>query len=302
MLADVLQKVTWWREMIKTIAITARPDKTEAINLVEKIINYLKSKNVHIILDEKMVKKIRCDVTFQPLEEVKSDLVITIGGDGTVLLTAARLKTSCPIFSINMGTLGFLTETEPSRAIESLEKILSGDFEIEECERITSIIDDKRLPDALNEVLITSKQPAKLLHFQVKVDDKNVSSEKADGLLVATPIGSTAYALSAGGAIIDPRVKAFIIIPICPLGLTLKPLIVPSESTVTIKLLKPSTEALLVIDGQFQYDLSPNATIKIKRSATPALFARIKPVDIYRRIRKRLFYRGEDIEQKDFNS
>lgn len=282
--------------MIKTIAITARPDKTEAIKLIEKIINYLQSKNIHIILDKKLLRKIKYDVVSQPLEDVEPDLVITIGGDGTVLLTAARLKAFCPIFPINMGTLGFLTETEPSKAIESLEKILSGDFEIEKCERITTIIDDKKLPDALNEVLITSKQPAKLLHFQVKIDDKNVSSEKADGLLVATPTGSTAYALSAGGTIIDPRVKAFIIIPICPLGFTLKPLIIPSESTITIKLLKPSIEALLVIDGQFQYDLPSNAMIKIKKSDTQVLFARMKPVDIYRRIRKRLFYRGGNIE------
>ena len=282
--------------MIKKVAITSRLDKAEAIKLIEKIINYLQNKNVKVILDKELFKKVKCDVSFQPLEEVHVDLIITIGGDGTVLMTASRLKKTCPILSINMGTLGFLTEVDPHEAIDALEKILDEDFELEKCERITPTINGRKLPDALNEVLVTSKQPAKLLHFLIKIDERTLVSEKADGLLIATPTGSTAYALSAGGAIIDPRVKAFIITPICPLGFTLKPLVVPLESTVTIKLLKPSTEALLVIDGQFQYTLPSKAEIKITKSDIPVLFVRIKPVDIYRRIRKRLLYRGETFE------
>lgn len=282
--------------MIKKVAITSRLDKAEAIKLIEKIINYLQNKSVKVILDKELFKKVKCDVSFQPLEEVHVDLIITIGGDGTVLMTASRLKKTCPIFSINMGTLGFLTEVSPHKAIDALEKILNEDFELEKCERITPTINGRKLPDALNEVLVTSKQPAKLLHFLIKIDERTLASEKADGLLIATPTGSTAYALSAGGAIIDPRVKAFIITPICPLGFTLKPLIIPLESTVTIKLLKHSTEALLVIDGQFRYTLPSKAEIKITRSDIPAIFVRIKPVDIYRRIRKRLLYRGETFE------
>lgn len=282
--------------MIKKVAITSRLDKAEAIKLIEKIINYLQNKSVKVILDKELFKKVKCDVSFQPLEEVHVDLIITIGGDGTVLMTASRLKKTCPIFSINMGTLGFLTEVSPHKAIDALEKILNEDFELEKCERITPTINGRKLPDALNEVLVTSKQPAKLLHFLIKIDERTLVSEKADGLLIATPTGSTAYALSAGGAIIDPRVKAFIITPICPLGFTLKPLIIPLESTVTIKLLKHSTEALLVIDGQFRYTLPSKAEIKITRSDIPAIFVRIKPVDIYRRIRKRLLYRGEKFE------
>jgi len=281
--------------MIERVAITSRLDKVEAIKLIRDIINYLQSKNVSVTLDKELFKKIKCDVNFQPLEEVRADLIITIGGDGTVLMTASRLKKECPIFSINMGTLGFLTEVEPHESINALERVLNGDFDIERCERISPTADKKKFPDALNEVLVTSKQPAKLLHFLIEVDGRTLISEKADGLLAATPTGSTAYALSAGGAIIDPRVKAFIVIPICPLGFTLKPLVVPLESTVTIRLLKPSTEALLVIDGQFQYSLPAKAVIKIIKSNVPALFVRIKPVDIYRRIRKRLLYRGGNI-------
>ena len=282
--------------MIKRVAITSRLDKIEAIKLIENIINYLQSKNIKVILDKELFNKVKCDVNFQLLEEVRADLIVTIGGDGTVLMTAGRLKRECPIFSINMGTLGFLTEVEPHESINALERVLNGDFEIERCERLSPIINGEKLPDALNEILVTSKQPAKLLHFLIEIDGETLVTEKADGLLVATPTGSTAYALSAGGAIIDPRVKAFIITPICPLGFTLKPLVVPLESIVTIKLLKPSTEALLVIDGQFRYSLPARAVIKITKSNVPVLFIRIKPVDIYRRIRKRLLYRGEDIE------
>ncbi|MEX2702057.1 MAG: NAD(+)/NADH kinase [Candidatus Baldrarchaeota archaeon] len=282
--------------MIKKVAITSRLDKNEAIKLIENIVNYLQSKDIKVILDKELFNKVKCNVNFQPLEEVHADLIITIGGDGTVLMTAGRLKRKCPIFSINMGTLGFLTEVEPHESINALEKVLNGDFEIERCERLSPIINGEKLPDALNEILVTSKQPAKLLHFLIEIDGETLVTEKADGLLVATPTGSTAYALSAGGAIIDPRVKAFIITPICPLGFTLKSLVVPLESTVTIKLLKPSTEALLVIDGQFRYSLPARAVIKITKSNVPVLFIRIKPVDIYRRIRKRLLYRGEDIE------
>lgn len=282
--------------MIKKVAITSRLDKIEAVKLIENIVNYLQSKDIKVILDKELFDKVKCDVNFQSLEEVHADLIITIGGDGTVLMTAGRLKRECPVFSINMGTLGFLTEVEPHESINALEKVLNGDFEIERCERLSPIINGEKLPDALNEVLVTSKQPAKLLHFLIEIDGETLVTEKADGLLVATPTGSTAYALSAGGAIIDPRVKAFIITPICPLGFTLKPLVVPLESIVTIKLLKPSTEALLVIDGQFRYSLPARAVIKITKSNVPVLFIRIKPADIYRRIRKRLLYRGEDIE------
>lgn len=224
-------------------------------------------------------KDIKCD-----LEKMEADMIVTIGGDGTILRTQGIAK-NIPIFGINMGTIGFLTEIDHQNAFEALEKVISGKYFYWGEKQIGSLW--KKLPPALNEVVVITSKPAKMLHFEVLVDDEVVENLRADGMIVSTPSGSTAYSMSAGGPIVDPNVDAFIIVPICPFKLSARPLVVPDNSKIKIKLLKKGKDAIVVVDGQAEDKITYMEELTLKKYKSPAYFVRLKK-GFYRRIREKL--------------
>ena len=214
-------------------------------------------------------------------------MVIAIGGDGTLLRTQSFIDhKKIPLIGINMGTVGFLTEIDPENAFSAIEEILAGNYFVERRNQLL-VWHDKELPPALNEVVLMTRKPAKMLHIQISVDDEIMEELRADGLIIATPSGSTAYSMSAGGPIIDPRVKAFIIVPICPFKLGARPTVVSDESIIKVKLLREGKKAIAVIDGQFEEEINYMDEIIFRKSENCAYFVRLTK-DFYRKVREKL--------------
>ena len=176
----------------------------------------------------------------------KADIVVTIGGDGTIL--RALEKIDKPIFAINSGGMGFLSEVESKYAKEGLKRVIDGDYNVEERAKLKATLDKKRLPDAANEVTVQTARIAKMIYLQVLVDGELLETFGADGVIIATPTGSTSYALSAGGPILDPSVNAMVIAPLAPFKLAARPWVIPLDKKVGIKLLYKSKETKIVID------------------------------------------------------
>jgi NAD+ kinase len=198
------------------------------------------------------------------------DLVVIIGGDGTILRTVQQMERQIPLIGINWGEVGFLADLEPKTALSFLTS-LEQNFPIEQRMRIAFTKEGTHLGDALNEALIVTTRPAKMLRFSVIIDDEPAGQFRADGLLVSTPTGSTAYAMSAGGPIIDPRVQGILLVPLAPYKLSSRPQLISSDRRIGIRL-ESSKPAHLVIDGQRTVELGADDVIDVARSSSPALF------------------------------
>jgi NAD+ kinase len=201
-----------------------------------------------------------------------SDIVITIGGDGTIL-RALRVVDK-PIFAINSGGMGFLSEIEGKYSIEGLKKLIDGNYNIEERSKLKTFLDGNRLPDAANEVTIQSAKIAKIMYYQILVENELLETIGADGVILSTPTGSTSYALSVGGPILDPSVNAILIAPIAPFRLSARPWVVPLNKKINVKVLPKSKETKIVIDGQYSKNVTSDSEIIISGSEKTAKFIR----------------------------
>ncbi len=266
------------------IGIATKSSRQEIIELIKKIYSELERKGVEVFIDSNLEGRI--EGKFAHVSEMKNfDLVLAVGGDGTILSVERRLSNGkVPILGINFGLVGFLAELAPSEFFKYIDKIIAKKFKIEERLKIEVNLNGRRLPDALNEVVVLTAQPAKMLPLALYIDDKPAEKIYADGIIIATPTGSTAYAMSAGGPIIDPRVDALVIVPICPFKLSIRPLVVPSNSKIKVKVAEPEKEAIVVIDGQVKKKISPSNEVVVTKSENKAYFARIKEKNFYEKI------------------
>jgi NAD+ kinase len=218
------------------------------------------------------------------LPNMDADVIITIGGDGTILRTLQG--TDSPILGINAGVLGFLTEVQPDEAKTAVKKVLSGKYRIEERLKLRTSMDGKRLEDATNEAVIHTAAIAKMRHFAISVDGTPATEMRADGLIVATPTGSTCYAMSVGSSIIDPRVEALVIAPIAPFRLSARPFVVPARSKISVSIKEPR-ECIMVIDGQCEFEMNGNEKLVFTESDKKARFVSFQD-DFYRNLEEKL--------------
>lgn len=250
---------------------------------------YLENKGSEVMLDSKLAKRIKKQEFGVSLDKMKADLIVTIGGDGTILRTCLALpKPEPPILTINMGVRGFLAEVYPNNALKALEETIQGNYQLEKTMKLASYLGDIRLPDALNEVFISSAAPAKVLYMQLWKDRASVAECQSDGAIIATQVGSTGYSLSAGGPVIDPHVRAFVFTPIAPLTV-FHPIVFSADSKMTIELIKPK-RAVVVIDGHYHVKAAPKTSkITITKSEYESSFVRFKE-DFYQRLKARLLF------------
>jgi len=279
--------------MAKKVGIVSRVDRKKAVQLASKLISHLEAKGLAVLLDSRLTKHVNRPELSTPLGKMQADLVVTIGGDGTILRTSLQLpKPEPPILAVHMGVRGFLAEVKPEDAIKAVDRFLAGKFRLERCMRLASCIGDVRLPDALNEVVFTSWAPAKLLHMRLWKGDVPMAECRSDGAVVATQVGSTAYSLSAGGPVIDPEVQAFVFTPIAPLTV-FHPIVFSSNSTLHVDFVSPK-KAVVVVDGHHQAEIdAKKARITMKKSEHTSSFVRFSD-NFYHRLQGRLlFSRGE---------
>ncbi|KZX15007.1 NAD kinase [Methanobrevibacter cuticularis] len=314
---------------MKKIGVVSRLDNYDAILFAAKIIQRLNDKDISISIEPSLVTKLeeikksdnlenilkyisntkpkvfeelaglKLNLDFtkyaKSISKFDSDIVITLGGDGTILRTQNQLSDNeIPILGINMGTVGFLTEIDTEHAFKSLESILQGNYYREKRTQL-KISHGSHIFTALNEVVIMTEKPAKMLNFEVRVDGDIIEEFRADGLILSTPSGSTAYSMSAGGPIVDPKVRAFIIIPICPYKLGLRPIVVSDSSEIAVKLMKKGKKAVFVMDGQISEEVDYLEEIKFVKSENDVYFIRTLNETFYNRVKEKLTDGGIDL-------
>ncbi|MCX6665512.1 MAG: NAD(+)/NADH kinase [Euryarchaeota archaeon] len=252
--------------------IVCNPNMPRAASLAKDIYEFLKESGGDVFPQDHLEKTL--ETKGYSLKEINkhAEIIVTIGGDGTILFALAEIEK--PIFSINTGGMGFLAEVESKYAISGLKKVIAGEYTIEERSKLKITVDGKRLPDAVNEVTVQTSQIAKMLHLQLYVESDLIETMGADGVIIATPTGSTSYALSVGGPLMDPAVSAMIIAPIAPFKLSARPWVIPLNKTVKIALLPKSKESKIVIDGQFSKEATPENDILVTGSEKKARFIR----------------------------
>lgn len=271
-----------------TVGLVCRPDRPEIEQIANQVAEYLLSKKLAVQVDPGSCNVDNDKVQPTRIEDMDADFVVTIGGDGTILYTLSMLKNrETPLFCINRGFVGFLTESDTESAISALEKVLDGECVIEHNVNLSSGVGDRVFEDALNEVYVVSRVPGRLLTFQVFLDGVQVDYGRADGAMLATHVGSSAYALAAGGSILAPNVNGLIFVPVCPPRFELKSIVIPQKSTLELELVKPSAPGLAIIDGQTRWEVEPLETVWMKKSEVVSKFIRLYD-NYYDRLNTRL--------------
>ena len=308
-------------DFIGKVGVISRIDQKRPILFAAKVIDYLLTNGREVTIEKQLAKKltelkenpnleniigkikenypeishlledINMNIDFkqlaEPIKDFDCDMALILGGDGTLLRAQSRMKPEIPIFGINMGTVGFLTEIEAKDTFESLDEILKGEYYKEKRTRLV-VSHENNMFTAMNEVVIMTDKPAKMLHFEIKVDGEIIEEVRADGLIVSTPSGSTAYSMSAGGPIVDPKVEGFVIIPICPYKLGVRPFVVSDNSEITVKLLKKGKSAVFVMDGQTNEEAEYEEEIKFKKSDKNVYLIRTSTKYFYKKVKDKL--------------
>ena len=255
--------------MFKNIGIFVKEKSNQEIdkNVLDSMIASLANEEINLYIDESsnyqnQLVGSKDHKTFTDIV----DLIIVFGGDGTLLNSARQyLEYEIPILGVNMGNVGFLTDIKTDNFEESLKEILNGSYKIEERNLVSAAYNDNHMY-GLNEVVIHSGAYAQLMRYRLNVNNKVVYEQRSDGLIIATPTGSTAYALSAGGPIIHPSLDVWTILPMLPQSLSSRPFIISSNENVEIELFDgPSDNAKICVDGQDDIDLPYGVKITISK-------------------------------------
>jgi NAD+ kinase len=257
---------------MKRVGIIVKPHKAEARGVLADLISWLEGRGVQPLLDEDTAALIGAPRS-HPKAKLPElvDLLLVLGGDGT-LLSVARLvgARDVPIVGVNLGGLGFLTEVTLEELYPTLEGILRGTYEVTRRILLSATVHraGERIADyvALNDAVIHKSDLARIIELETYIDGEYVTTFRADGLIVSTPTGSTAYGLSAGGPIVYPTLQALVVAPICPHTLTFRPLVVPDASTVKIVQASAGESAYLTLDGQVGFTLHHRDVIEVGRS------------------------------------
>ena len=281
----------------KPIALACRLDSERAIKLTRRIFEFLVQKGEVVYLETRIAPKIfphnGMDLGDMNAENIK--FIVIVGGDGSILRVANNLsqKNPPPILGVNVGSIGFLDESNGRTIFKDLAKVMNGDYKLEMCSKITAYIvknsGEIRLSNALNEVLIISSKSSKVLQVSIRIDGVFLNRSYLDGIIISTPTGSTAYNLSAGGAIVNPNMESMQLTPLNSFaGSGLKPIIVPIDSEIEIQLLRPRLDAKIVIDGQqIIKSIAPNTKIRVRKAKSKNEFIRFSG-SYYTRLRKKI--------------
>ena len=278
--------------MFKNVGIYVRQDSNHGVDfdVMNDMITFLSNKDIQLFIDESSDYENSHTNSVNHDDFVNTvDLIIVFGGDGTLLNSARKyLDYEIPILGINMGRVGFLTDIKVDNFENSLSDILDGNYVIEERNLVSAKFNETHLY-GLNEVVIHSGSYAQLMRYQLSVNNKIVYEQRSDGLIVATPTGSTAYALSAGGPIIHPSLDVWTILPMLPQSLSSRPFIISSEEKVTINLFDgPNEQAKICVDGQNDINLPFNTEISISKMKKTLKLVHPKDNDFFEACREKL--------------
>ena len=289
-------------EKAKKIGVFCKPKAPSATDILGRLIPWLRKQNYHIFLDTGTAAIINETSSYEKREiSQQADLLIVLGGDGTLLSVArAAHPHNIPILAVNLGSLGFLAEISIDELYPTLENILAGKFEIENRMLLNACIwrNGEKVEDhnVLNDVVINKGAVARVINLQVLVNGQYMTSYRADGLIIATPTGSTAYSLSAGGPIIHPSMHTLVLSPICPFTLTNRSILIPDQSIIQVKLAAEYDDVRVTLDGQEGYDMRAGDILKIKKTKTSLQLIRGPNKNYYQILRDKLHWGSQSDE------
>jgi NAD+ kinase len=284
---------------MNTIGVLARPDLKDAGPTLSGLVKWLGDRGVRVCLEEATTAlgdpslKASCLVASgRDMAEV-ADALVVLGGDGTLLAASRLLEKPIPVLGVNFGSLGFLTEITLDDLYPTLEGVLEGRYEREDRRLLRAVVRRQGRPevtsDVLNDVVITKAGPSRIIEVDVTVDGSFVSSFRADGIIVSSPTGSTAYNLAAGGPILHPTLPAVVITPICPHMLTNRPLVVGDESRVEVRLhAGRDVEVYAALDGQETFAFADGDHVVVTGSPRRLKLVKASGRDYYEVLRTRL--------------
>jgi NAD+ kinase len=265
---------------IKSIGVIVKPHQPDALETLCALTKWLNERSISFvglpeIEREQIERHTGCQIQVVGEGEMpeRVDLMLVLGGDGTMIATGRMLgDNQVPVIGVNYGGLGYLAEFPIEEVFPALEAILAGEYNVQqrlmlrvELWRGDELVTQNRV---LNDVVVNKSALARIIEIEARLNDQFVNSFRADGLIVATPTGSTAYNLSAGGPIIYPSMNAMVITPICPFTLSNRPIVVPDDSVIEVRLITENEEVALTLDGQVGFALQAHDRILIRKSNT----------------------------------
>jgi NAD+ kinase len=248
------------KQTIKSVGLIVRRDRPEALAIAVKLCKWLRSEGVTTLAEAEAASALESPAMTKSEIARDADLIVVLGGDGTLLSIARFMEgRETPILGVNLGGLGFLTEATTDEAQASIARVLAGDYEVDRRITLEAVVrrtmedGTTRSSDkfrALNDVVINKRPVGRMLDLEVTAAGENFCSYRADGLIMATPTGSTGYALSAGGPIVYPTLEVIVLAPICPHTLSNRPVVLPDSFELEVRIKDPDHDATLVLDGQ----------------------------------------------------
>jgi NAD+ kinase len=259
---------------MQTIGVVVKRDRAQAAELGRELIAWLSQRNVTTLVEAESAAQLGCSrgVTKEAIIAA-AEMVVVLGGDGTLLSVARLMRVrAIPILGVNLGNFGFLTALTSDELMPMMGRILAGDFEVEQRMTLEVTLRRADVPpisrQVLNEAVITKGALARIIDLETAVNGQHLCVYKADGLIVTTPTGSTAYSLSAGGPIVHPSVGVTVLSPICPHTLTHRPMVLPDSATVAVTVRSPHEDVVLTLDGQEGIALRNNDLVSICKAKT----------------------------------
>ncbi len=287
---------------MKSFGVIANYRKPELWKFLPTLVDWLLERDCSVAITDRLAGP-----RYQPPEDVKVfpsgtivkqvETIISIGGDGTILSTARIIgKAQVPILGVHMGGLGFLAEVPISDTFKALQQVLDGEYHLEE--RMVLAVDLQRGGNletyyAINDMVVDRGSSPRLLRTQVDVTGRRLNEYLGDGLIVATPTGSTAYSLAAGGPIVVPGLEVLTITPICPHSLSARPIVVPSSDKIVLRFDEGQTGITLILDGQVKLEIDDRAVVTTRRATWNIHMVRLKDSDYFQVLRAKMGWSGE---------
>ena len=283
-----------------TIAVFPNTNKPEAPAVLQRILSFYADKDVRVIMpveEARFFQHAGYGVT--DIENVRADIALSIGGDGTLLGVCRRYSHhAVPVCGINIGTLGFMADIELHELETKLQKLVDGDYHIEHRLLLAGSVrsggkegKERFLGHAINDIVV-KVGVARMLHLGLTINESHLLDCKADGIIISSPTGSTAYSLSAGGPIVNPNVRALIVTPICAHTFNIRPLIIQEDDTVHVAIASIPQDTIITFDGQVCYRLLPGDEDIVKTSEAQAEIIKFEDKDYYQILRTKLWRQG----------
>lgn len=276
---------------MKTVAIVARPEKPEAVQIALEL--HKRYPDLELLVEEHFARQLGWKAASDAELSHRADLMVVLGGDGTLIHAARLLRgRQVPILGINLGSLGFLTEVPVVDAFATFEATLNGQVETDSRMKLSCrlVRNDKPIVDdeVLNDVVISKSAMARIADHEIFFDGAFVATYKSDGVIFSTPTGSTAYNLSAGGPIVHPSIDCVIVTPICPHALTQRPIVVPGDQVIRVKLVSHVSDVFLTLDGKVGHPLQKGDRVEVRMSPNRVRLVRNASLDYFAVLREKL--------------